>query len=477
MSTSIRGSECTDTTIPAPAVGLRPPTTEDAGFKEGAEKIQERTLPPILGSNADIPEGGVAAWSTAVGSFLVQFCCFGYTSSFGVYQDFFAQTYLTNESPSAISLFSYHALLLVHCCSWIGSLNAFLVVGGGLVAGQLYDRGYFYHLVIGGTLLQSFSLFMLSLAKPDRYYQAFLALGVGSGLAEGLLYVPSMAVLSHYFQKRRTLVMAFVACGSSIGSVVHPIMLNNLLNGPVGFANGIRASAGLVSGLLAIACLLMRTRLPPPQTPAHYFLAAKRCSRDLPFILATAGSAFGSVGIYFPLFYLQLDSATHGLSQSFSFYTLVILNASNFVGRSTSGIIAKYTKVPILMILSATGCSVLIFGMIGLSNIPKFIVLEIIYGYFAGVYIAMSAPLMPILTTDMSELGARMGIFFAITGLGNLIGSPINGALLTSQYHWWIPCVFSGVMSLAGAAFFTLMQVVIRRRKHTQETIPAPTKA
>jgi len=103
---------------------------------------------------------------------------------------------------------------------------------------------------------------MLSLAKPDQYYQAgiyfslhgsatdytqvFLSQGIGSGCAAGLLYIPSMAVVSQYFRKRRALVMTFVASGACLGAVVHPIMLNNTLNGSLGFANGVRASAGLV---------------------------------------------------------------------------------------------------------------------------------------------------------------------------------------------------------------------------------------
>lgn len=27
---------------------------------------------------------------------------------------------------------------------WIGSVNAFLVIAGGLVAGRIYDKGYLY---------------------------------------------------------------------------------------------------------------------------------------------------------------------------------------------------------------------------------------------------------------------------------------------------------------------------------------------
>jgi hypothetical protein len=57
--------------------------------------------------------------------------------------------------------------------------------------------------------------------------------------------------------------MGLVVSGVSIGAIFHSIMLDNLINGRLGFANGVRASAGLISVLLFIACLLMRTRLPP----------------------------------------------------------------------------------------------------------------------------------------------------------------------------------------------------------------------
>lgn len=33
---------------------------------------------------------------------------------------------------------------LSHVPSWVGSVNGFLVVSGGLLAGRLYDRGYLY---------------------------------------------------------------------------------------------------------------------------------------------------------------------------------------------------------------------------------------------------------------------------------------------------------------------------------------------
>ncbi|KAG2130760.1 major facilitator superfamily domain-containing protein [Suillus clintonianus] len=305
----------------------------------------------LLSDLQEFPEGGLAAWSTAFGSFLILFCGWGYTTSFGVYQDFYTQYYLTNETSFTISC--------------IGSFNAFLGTAVSLIAGSLYDRGYFYHLVITGSLLQSLSLFTLSFAKPDQYYQILLTQGLGSGIALGLLYVPSLAVVSHYFRRKRTLVMTFATLGSSLGAIVHPIMLNNLLNGHLGFANGVRASAGLVSALLLIACLCMRTRLDPPATPVNYIAAARRCLRDVPFIFMVAGAFLFQIGFYYPLFFLQLDSIKHDNSIIFSFYSLVILNACSSVGRVTSGYIAAFTGVPNLTVIAAISCGSLILGTIG----------------------------------------------------------------------------------------------------------------
>jgi MFS family permease len=160
--------------------------------------------------------------------------------------------------------------------------------------------------MIVGSLLQSISLFALSFTKPGQFYlvssptnlvidglpiccdQAFIVQGVLAGIGMGLTYAPSIAVVSQHFSKKRTLVMSLVTSGTPLGSMVHPIMLNRLLNGTVGFARGVRASAGFVSALLLIACLSMRTRgLPVPTV--GYTTVVRKCSRDVLFILMTIG--------------------------------------------------------------------------------------------------------------------------------------------------------------------------------------------
>ncbi|KAF9439880.1 hypothetical protein P691DRAFT_614297, partial [Macrolepiota fuliginosa MF-IS2] len=117
--------------------------------------------------------------------------------------DYYTRVFITSESPSAIS--------------WIGSVNAFIVVSSGLIIGRLYDKGYFHHMIIGGAALIIFSLFMLSFSKPDHIYQNFFAQAIGHGIGAGMMYVPTLAVISQYFLRRRALAMSIVAAGSSLG--------------------------------------------------------------------------------------------------------------------------------------------------------------------------------------------------------------------------------------------------------------------
>ncbi|KAG2151401.1 major facilitator superfamily domain-containing protein [Suillus clintonianus] len=417
----------------------------------------------------DFPDGGFTAWGTALGAFLIQFSGFGYTSAYGVFQDFYTQTYLTNSTPSAIA--------------WIGSVNAFMILSVGPVAGRMLDRGAFYHLMIIGCLLQCFFLFMLSLAKPNGYYQIFLSQGIGSGAAIGLTNVPTIAVVSHHFQRRRSFVMGFVVAGASMGSIVHPIMLNNLINGRLGFANGVRASAAMTSGLLLIACLLMRTRLPPQPQAVSYTRVLRNSLRDRAYVCACLGMAASEVGFFFVAFYLQLDSRLHGLDESFSFYSLAIFHTGCFIGRLTAGIVSAYLGVPHTVIGSSLIASAIIFAMIGLRSMASVTLIGITYGYFSGIYVGMMAPMITYLTPEISDIGARIGISFAVASIGSLsgtfsicffqptltfsLGAPICGAFLTSNYIWWKAAVFAGSLATGGTIMFIFMQFILKIRQKT----------
>jgi len=57
--------------------------------------------------------------------------------------------------------------------SWIGSVQLMLVLSIGLFSGRAFDTGYFYHLMIGGSLLLVFCVFMISLSQAGQFYQVY----------------------------------------------------------------------------------------------------------------------------------------------------------------------------------------------------------------------------------------------------------------------------------------------------------------
>lgn len=68
------------------------------------------------------------------------------------------------------------------------------------------------------------------------------------------------------------------------------------------------------------------------------------------------------------------------------------------------------------------------FSFLALSSPASFIIFCILYGFFNGTYVAAFPACVASLTPDMSELGAKMGMYLGIGGFAAISGTPINGA-------------------------------------------------
>ncbi|KZT31081.1 hypothetical protein SISSUDRAFT_995540, partial [Sistotremastrum suecicum HHB10207 ss-3] len=108
-----------------------------------------------------------------------------HTGAYGVYEAFYKEHYLSNLSSSAIS--------------WVGSTQYSLMFGLGMVGGLLFDKGKFQPIFFFSVALYIFCNFMLSLARPQHFYQIFLSQGLGMGVAMGLLYAPTFMIVGAHF--------------------------------------------------------------------------------------------------------------------------------------------------------------------------------------------------------------------------------------------------------------------------------------
>ncbi|KAL5639396.1 hypothetical protein ACGC1H_006789 [Rhizoctonia solani] len=404
-------------------------------------------------SPPQIPDGGAAAWATVAGAWLILFCSFGYVNAFGVYQDYYTRIYMTNKTSSEIA--------------WIGSTQLCLQFLMGLVSGKLFDEGYFHTTVGVGSLLYAFCLFMLSLAKEGQYYQVFLPQAIGLGIALGLLFLPSIGVISHHFARRRSLAMGIVVSGSSCGGIIFPIMLNKVFERH-GFGWGVRSTAFVVLACLIAANLLMRTRLPPkskrPPTPPPDF---KAIMTDFTYLAAIAGAFLVMMGLFLPIFYIQLFAVVHGIDETLAFYSLAILNAASIFGRTIPNFIADKLGPFNLLIPCSAISGALIFAMFGIKSTGALIVFSILYGFFSGAYVSLISPVIISLANGFHEIGIRLGLAFAIVGFAALTGTPIAGALLTRELIWWRPIIFSAIVVLGGSMMLCVARGIQAKRKGT----------
>lgn len=428
------------------AVPARPASeTESLSQPENAGA----TVPPSAPGQAPaVPDGGLQAWLVVFGSMVVLFHTWGIVNSFGVYQTYYETVLLTSSSSSDIS--------------WIGSLQAALLLMGGIVSGPLYDAGYFRHLLFAGNFLVILGMFMTSLCT--QYYQAVLAQGICVGLGCAVMFLPSAAIISQYFAKRRALAIGISSAGSPIAGMVLPIIFGRL-EPRIGFGWVTRIIAFILLALAAIPLASMRTRV--PASPRKRAFLDRTAVTDGPFLLFTAASFFAFMGLYVPFFYVQLYSIEHGVSSvDFSPYFVTLLNAGSVVGRLVPNYLAdKLGALNVLIVVTFLSAA-LAFAWMGITSFGGLVAFSLLYGAFSGGVVSLSPSAIVPLCPDMSLLGTRMGMSFFFAGLSVLVGTPIGGAILGrgGDGAWRGIISYAAATQLLASALMLVAQILHLRR-------------
>lgn len=110
---------------------------------------------------------------------LAIFVTWGYLNSFGSFQTYYEQT-MPEKSPSVIS--------------WIGSLQIWLTMIGGVFTGRLLDAGFFVPTFLVGAVIQVLGLFLMSICT--EYWQFMLTQGLLTGVGGGLFFTPALALVA-----------------------------------------------------------------------------------------------------------------------------------------------------------------------------------------------------------------------------------------------------------------------------------------
>ncbi|KAI5987999.1 MFS general substrate transporter [Pisolithus marmoratus] len=369
------------------------------------QRLTEKTSQDINDKYAkyagEAPDGGFKACTWGVSTALCQLCTTLLLIGSQVFQDYYEQVLLPDESPSTIA--------------WIGSVQVAFIFLPGLVTGRLFDLGHFkvpYFIASCGLVACTFLT-----AECKQYWHFFLVQGLFTGLFSGFIYGQAISV---------GMALGVVSIGSSLGGTLFPIAAQNLIP-RVGFKWTIRVCGFMILVALGIANLAIDRRLAPVNVKGG--LLNFSVFRNPAYTIYCISGIACFLGLYTMLTYLSVSATAVGVSAS-----------------------------PLNTMIPFTGLAgILTFVWPYASSQGVLISISVLYGFASGTYVSLFvAP--PMAMGDVGDVGRRVGMFLTIAALGTLLGTPISGAINARTGDFTDPGFYAGGVVIFSALLFFVVR-------------------
>ncbi|KAF2844938.1 MFS general substrate transporter [Plenodomus tracheiphilus IPT5] len=377
-------------------------------------------------------DGGTQAWLVCFGTFCAFTSSFGWLNSVGVFQAYHQTHYLQSYSSSTIS--------------WISSVQVFIIFGGGIIFGKLFDDYGPHWLLVAGTFLQVFGLLMT--AQCTEFYHFFLAQAVCSSIGASCIYYASAGAISTWFLKKRATAFGLAAMGASVGGVFFPIMVTRLI-GQVGFPWTMRAVALIVlcldiTAISTVKSLLVHTR--KDFSPRKYMNQLK----DISFVMLLTGMTMLSLGLWLPINFLITQGREAGVPVGLVY------------GRFLPGVLGdKFGRLNVLFLATILSGLLTLALWVPAKDTASVFVYAGLYGFSSGAYVSLGPSVVAQLS-DIREIGMRNGVLYFFVGIAVLIGNPIGGQLVSVMNGDFLGLqLFAGVTMVVGACVIFSARIAI----------------
>ncbi|KAI0012745.1 MFS general substrate transporter [Xylariaceae sp. FL0662B] len=398
----------------------------------------EPVAPAVPDTHEDeYPDGGAVAWRQVIAGHLINVIASGFTSAFGIYQLYYTETLHLPASQ----------------VSWIGSIQIFLYNLICTPAGRISDAGYARESVMAGSFFAVLGTFMTSLAT--EYWQIFLAQGVCTGLGLSLMFMPTVTILTSYFQKKRSLVLAISSAGSGTGGIIFPATVQYLIP-RIGFSWAVRCACLVTLFIVTLVFLLIKPRHTRRSSSTMVDWAA---FRDPPYTLYVVGAFLFWWALYFGFFYINTYAATvASFTPTSAVSLLLIMNAVGIPFRPLVGYLADAYLGPVnafILMIVAVACTFLVW--IAITTPAAMYGFAVLFGVMSSAAQGASAGALASLSRDPAKMGTRYGMCCTIVGFATVAGGPTAGAIIEycgGKYLW--AQVWAGLVTLLGAVTLTM---------------------
>lgn len=370
-------------------------------------------------------DGGYG-WVAVAAAFTAHFIAFGIIYSFTVF------------FPSILREFGQGR----GTTSWIVSIAAGLMLGAGGVTGRLSDRlGPGRVLAAGGGLIGA-GLLLTSITSS--IWQVYLAYGLALGLGVSCAFVPAVATVGQWFDRRRGLAIGVAVAGTGVGSLVLAPLSSALIDA-YGWRTAMRVVAAIGFAALLGAGSVLRPRLAATRGGGAWAIA--RGNRT--FLLLYLGSLVASYGYWVPFVHIVPYAEDRGISSASAALLVSIIGVTNTTGRIVMGAVADRVGRLRIMRLSSLAMAIALFCWPFAQSWPTLAAFGALYGLFAGAFIA----LLPALAGDyfgMQRLAGITGLLFSGAAVGTLLGAPVTGMIFDARGSYTIGIALAAASMTVG---------------------------
>ncbi|QJY47203.1 MFS transporter [Pseudonocardia broussonetiae] len=365
---------------------------------------------------------GRSGWITVAVAFTSMAVVFGVAYSFGAFFAPMAAEFGTGSGATSL-------VFGVTACCWF-------VLGS--VSGRAVDRFGPRPVLLVAALALGAGL-LVTAAVRDLWV-GYLTYGLGVGVAVACGYVPMVAVVGAWFERRRAIALAVAVSGIGIGTLAGAPLAAALIDA-VGWRQT-HVVFGIGGAALLLVCALVVRRPPAPTSGPS--MPVGELVRTVAFRSMYAATLLSSLALFVPFVFLPATALALGASAVAAAALVGVIGVSSVVGRLAMGTVAeRFGRIATFRASFAVlGASFAIWFVAG--SYPVLVVFAAVLGVGYGGWIALQPAVIAELF-GLRGLGGVVGLVYTSGGIGALLGAPVAGLLVdvTGGYGWAI--VFAGV--------------------------------
>ncbi|XP_060068752.1 monocarboxylate transporter 12-like [Ylistrum balloti] len=424
----------------------------------------ERAEAPRKNSQVSSNLDGGWGWIVTFSSFMLNFLVDGVCYTIGVFLPVFIIHFRGSKAKTML-------------LSSVTNGLSFLL---GPVAGVSVNRFGCRKTTILGIMIASSGLF-LSTFSPNLDVMIVLY-GIIGGIGFGLVYTPTIIIVSYYFEKRRALATGIATCGSGIGGFVFA-PLSVLLLETYGWRGAMWIITGIVLNGIVFASFYRSdypltvkddTKNKPNgeqtlKTILASFWKTFDCSMltSPSFVVYTTSCFLVSVGFFIPFNCLPALAGDLGISASNGALLISIIGICNTVSNVVFGFIIDLPCVDNIL----TNNIVLMTGGVATILVPYYhafgilVVYSAVFGIMIGAFELLNSILM-VEIKGIERLSNGFGLLNMFIGFASIVGSPIAGALSDASGNYDDAFYFAGgVITIAGVICLPLRRIITWEKK------------